>query len=104
MPSTCSQRLQSSEEESELEDEQPKVQFRPVFVPKRARATITEREQLAEDTEEALKKKEEEAERRKKESHDLVAESIKRELAESKSLSTLRIYIIFNALCRREGD
>lgn len=66
------------------------MQFRPVFVPKRARATIAEREQLAEDTEEALKKKEEEAERRKKESHDLVAESIKRELAESTSSYTLK--------------
>ena len=38
---------------------------------------------MAEDTEDALKKKEQEAEERRKQSHDLVAESIKRELAES---------------------
>ncbi|TFK57673.1 hypothetical protein OE88DRAFT_1709842 [Heliocybe sulcata] len=70
----------SSEEESE--EEKPKVQFRPVFVPKRARVTVAEREALAEDTEEALARKEREAEERRKQSHDLVAESIKRELAE----------------------
>ena len=34
-------------------------------------------------TEEAQRKKEEEAEERKKQSHDMVAESIRRELAES---------------------
>ncbi|KAF5336841.1 hypothetical protein D9611_003403 [Ephemerocybe angulata] len=73
---------EESSEEDSSEDEKPKVQFRPVFVPKRARVTVAEREKLAEDTEEALKRKEEEALQRKKESHDLVAESIKRELAE----------------------
>ncbi|KAF8665070.1 hypothetical protein AX16_000538 [Volvariella volvacea WC 439] len=75
---------ESSEYESSSEEEEkPKVQFRPVFVPKRARATIAERDAIAQDTEEALKKKEEEAEARKKQSHDMVAESIKRELAEN---------------------
>ncbi|KAL1688047.1 microfibrillar-associated protein MFAP1, Zn finger, CCHC type protein [Schizophyllum commune] len=75
--------LQSSEYESESEEEEkPKLQFRPVFVPKRSRVTIAEREAIAEDTEEAIRRKEEEAAERKKESHDLVAESIKRELAE----------------------
>ncbi|KAF7437345.1 hypothetical protein PC9H_004184 [Pleurotus ostreatus] len=72
----------SSEEESESEEEQPKVQFRPVFVPKRGRVTIDERETLINDTEEARKRKELEAEERRKQSHDLVAESIRRELAE----------------------
>lgn len=38
---------------------------------------------MAEDTEEALRKKEQEAEERKKQSHDMVAESIRRELLES---------------------
>jgi len=38
---------------------------------------------LAEDTEEALKKKAQQAEDRRKESHDLVAQTIRRELAES---------------------
>ncbi|KAI0935475.1 hypothetical protein AcV5_003892 [Taiwanofungus camphoratus] len=71
------------ETESESEDEQPNVQFRPVFVPKRARATVAEKEAMAEDTEEALRKKELEAEERKKQSHDMVAESIRRELAEN---------------------
>jgi hypothetical protein len=38
---------------------------------------------LAQDTEEALRRKEAEAEERRKQSHDLVAVSIRRELAES---------------------
>ncbi|KAF8912904.1 splicing factor, Prp19-binding domain-containing protein [Gymnopilus junonius] len=71
---------ESSEYESESEEE--KVEFRPVFVPKRARATIAEKEAIARDTEEALRRKELEAEERRKQSHDLVAESIRRELAE----------------------
>ncbi|KAH9916753.1 splicing factor, Prp19-binding domain-containing protein [Epithele typhae] len=74
---------QSSEEESESEEEEkPKLQFRPVFVPKRARVTVAEREAIALDSEEALKRKEEEIEERKKASHDMVAESIRRELLE----------------------
>lgn len=42
---------------------------------------------MAQDTEEALKRKEMELEERRKQSHDLVAESIRRELAESKHVS-----------------
>ncbi|KAF7367387.1 RdRP-domain-containing protein [Mycena sanguinolenta] len=71
---------ESSEYESDSEEEKPKVQFRPVFVPKRARITVAERE--AEDSEEAQRRREAEAEERRKQSHDLVAESIRRELAE----------------------
>ncbi|KAJ6519278.1 microfibrillar-associated protein MFAP1, Zn finger, CCHC type protein [Mycena sanguinolenta] len=71
---------ESSEYESDSEEEKPKVQFRPVFVPKRARVTVAERE--AEDSEEAQRRREAEAEERRKQSHDLVAESIRRELAE----------------------
>ncbi|KDR85241.1 hypothetical protein GALMADRAFT_233987 [Galerina marginata CBS 339.88] len=77
--------VQDEEEESseyESESEEDKVEFRPVFVPRRARATIAEMESNAQDTEEALRKKELEAEERRKQSHDLVAESIRRELAE----------------------
>lgn len=77
------------------------MQFRPVFIPKcvtsalpfdltvlivthrRGRATIAEKEAISETTEEALKRKELEAEERRKQSHDMVAESIKRELLES---------------------
>ncbi|KAG7090735.1 hypothetical protein E1B28_009825 [Marasmius oreades] len=73
-----SEETDSSEYESETE-EQPKVQFRPVFVPKRNRVT---QEALADDTEEARQQRELEAEERKKQSHDMVAESIRRELAE----------------------
>ncbi|KAI9445518.1 microfibrillar-associated protein MFAP1, Zn finger, CCHC type protein [Lactarius indigo] len=99
---------QSSEYDSESEEEKPKVQFRPVFVPKwvfcncryslpvpctplvpidcltrrRGRVTVAEKQSLAEDSEEAIRKKQAEAEQRKKESHDLVAESIRRELLE----------------------
>ncbi|KAK7064732.1 RdRP-domain-containing protein [Favolaschia claudopus] len=66
--------------EEEDEEEKPKLQFRPVFVPKRARVTVAERD--AEDPEEIQRKREAEAEERRKQSHDLVAESIRRELAE----------------------
>ncbi|KAJ3843510.1 splicing factor, Prp19-binding domain-containing protein [Lentinula raphanica] len=77
------EREDSSEYESDSEEEEkPKLQFRPVFVAKRNRETIAEREKIAQDTEEALKRKELELEERRKQSHDLVAESIKRELAE----------------------
>ncbi|KAJ6573968.1 microfibrillar-associated protein MFAP1, Zn finger, CCHC type protein [Mycena vulgaris] len=73
---------ESSEYESDSEEEEkPKLQFRPVFVPKRGRVTIAERD-LAEDSEEAQRKREAEAEERRQQSHDLVAESIRRELAE----------------------
>ena len=44
---------------------------------------MQEREKEAEDTEEALEKKKQQEEERRKQSHDMVAESIKRELAES---------------------
>ncbi|KAH8992089.1 splicing factor, Prp19-binding domain-containing protein [Lactarius akahatsu] len=73
---------QSSEYDSESEEEKPRVQFRPVFVPKRGRVTVAEKQNLAEDSEEAIRKKQAEVEQRKKESHDLVAESIRRELLE----------------------
>ncbi|PBK70310.1 hypothetical protein ARMSODRAFT_1083946 [Armillaria solidipes] len=73
---------ESSEYESDSEDEKPKLQLRPVFIPKRNRVTIAEKDALAADSEEVLKKKELELEERKKQSHDLVAESIRRELAE----------------------
>ncbi|OCH88823.1 hypothetical protein OBBRIDRAFT_733666 [Obba rivulosa] len=73
---------ETSEEEESEEEERPKIQFRPVFVPKRARATIAEKEALAQDTEEAIQKKELEAEERRKQSHAMVAESIRRELLE----------------------
>ncbi|KAF7796078.1 hypothetical protein EIP86_007249 [Pleurotus ostreatoroseus] len=73
---------ETSSEESSSEEEAPKVQFRPVFVPKRGRATIAEKEALSEGTEEAQRRKELEAAARKQQSHDMVAESIKRELAE----------------------
>ncbi|OSD05719.1 hypothetical protein PYCCODRAFT_1384706 [Trametes coccinea BRFM310] len=73
----------SEEEEDESEEEEkPKLQFRPVFIPKRARVTIAEKEAMAADSEEAIKRKEQEAEERKKASHDMVAESIRRELLE----------------------
>ncbi|KAG8907574.1 hypothetical protein FRB99_003498 [Tulasnella sp. 403] len=74
----------SSEEESESEEEEEpqKPMFRPVFVPKRGRVTVVEREAENPESEEAIARKERELEQRKKDSHDLVAESIKRELAE----------------------
>ena len=73
------------------------------FKNRRVRVTILEREAIAQDTEEALKKKELEAEERRRQSHDLVAESIKRELAES-MCSCLAFIIVLTDLCliRRE--
>ncbi len=44
---------------------------------------MAEKQVLAEDSEEATRRKQEEAEERKKQSHDLVAENIRRELLES---------------------
>ncbi|KAF7306445.1 RdRP-domain-containing protein [Mycena indigotica] len=73
--------LSSEYETDSEEEEKPKAQFRPVFVPKRARVTVAER-QLEEDSEEMQRKREAEAEERRKESHDMVAESIRRELLE----------------------
>lgn len=91
--------FQSSEDESD--DEEEKIEFRPVFVPKyvpyaklmsfasyedyrRSRVTVEERVSLAQDSEEALKKREQQVEERRRESHNLVAQTIRRELAESK--------------------
>ncbi|QRW05047.1 microfibrillar-associated protein MFAP1, Zn finger, CCHC type protein [Ceratobasidium sp. AG-Ba] len=78
-----SSEYESSSEESE--EEPPKPLFRPVFVPKRARETIKKMEAESEFSEEAIRKREIEAAERKKASHDLVAESIKRELAEKET-------------------
>lgn len=47
---------------------------------------MAERDAIAQEAEEMQRRKELAAEQRKKESHDLVAESIRRELAESVSL------------------
>ncbi|KAH8834884.1 splicing factor, Prp19-binding domain-containing protein [Flagelloscypha sp. PMI_526] len=73
---------ESGGEDSSSEDEAPKVQFRPLFVPKRGRATLAERDAMDPENEELQRKREEEAEERKKQSHDLVADAIRRELAE----------------------
>lgn len=56
---------------------------------RRARATIVEKDLLAEDSAEMQSKREQEAEERRKQSHDMVAESIRRELAESMSLASI---------------
>lgn len=45
--------------------------------------TVADREAEDPDNEEVIRKREEEAEERKKQSHDMVADSIRRELAES---------------------
>ena len=49
--------------------------------------TIAEKEIIAQESEEVQRKKALEAEERRKQSHDLVAESIRRELAESNACS-----------------
>ncbi|KIY66805.1 hypothetical protein CYLTODRAFT_437293 [Cylindrobasidium torrendii FP15055 ss-10] len=72
----------SSEEESSEEDEPAKPQFRPVFVSKRNRVTVSEKDEIAGNTEEAIAKREADAAERKKQSHDIAAETIRRELLE----------------------
>lgn len=53
---------------------------------RRNRVTTQEKEALAEDSEEASKRQQEELEERRRQSHAMVAESIRKELAESKSV------------------
>ena len=50
---------------------------------------MLEREIEAQDSEEALERKRQEEEERKKQSHDMVAESIRRELLESASMNIM---------------
>ncbi|KAG8939086.1 hypothetical protein FRC04_007025 [Tulasnella sp. 424] len=83
--SGSSEEESSEEGEEEEEEVKPKLQFRPVFVPKRSRVTVVEREEDDPNSEEAIAKREREAEQKKKDSHNLVAESIKRELAEKEA-------------------
>ncbi|KAG6869049.1 hypothetical protein C0993_004722 [Termitomyces sp. T159_Od127] len=79
--------LEDESEEEEEEEEKPHIIGAPKAdtdeaLIRRARVTISEKDALLE-SEEAEKKRELEAEERRKQSHDLVAESIRRELAES---------------------
>ncbi len=60
---------------------------------RRNRVTTQEKEVLAEDSEEALKRQQEELEERRKQSHAMVAESIRKELAESKSVDCFSLNI-----------
>lgn len=64
---------------------------------------MQERENEAQDTEEALDRKRLEEEERRKQSHDMVAESIKRELAESAYLRMLTTLVLI-CYIRGEGE
>ena len=59
------------------------VAFDPHGPKRRGRVTVVEEQAITEDSEEAIKRKEEQAEERRKESHNMVADSIRRELLES---------------------
>jgi microfibrillar-associated protein 1 len=72
-------------------------------VHRRARETIAIREAEALESEEAIRKQELEAEERRKQSHDMVAESIKRELAESKKHHTDQYHHSYDAFQRGDG-
>ncbi|GJJ13965.1 hypothetical protein Clacol_008222 [Clathrus columnatus] len=75
---------ESSDEDEFTEETKPIIAFRPVFVPKRGRVTLAAN--AAElDLEEVRRRREKEAETRRKQSHDLVGESIKRELVEKET-------------------
>ncbi|KAG9010013.1 hypothetical protein FRB90_008039 [Tulasnella sp. 427] len=76
---------EKSSEEEEEEEVKPKLQFHPDFVSKRNRVTVVEREEEDPNTEEAIAKREQAAEQKTKDSHNLVAESIRRELAEKEA-------------------
>ena len=74
---------ESSEEESSEEEAPPPPRLKPTFVPKRARETVLQQQKESQDSEEAQRKREAAEEERKQASIDLVADSIRRELAES---------------------
>ncbi|EIM19878.1 hypothetical protein E3Q22_02459 [Wallemia mellicola] len=79
--SSSSEEEESSEEESS-EEEVSAPRLKPTFVPKRARETVLQKEKESLDSEEAHKKREKAEEERKQASIDMVADSIRRELAE----------------------
>lgn len=56
-----------------------------MFIPKARRETILQQEKLAKEAEELEKKLEEELEQRKKQSHDLLAEELRREREEGEA-------------------
>ncbi|KAI8993645.1 splicing factor, Prp19-binding domain-containing protein [Pilobolus umbonatus] len=90
--------MQGEEEESEEEDEEESSEYessseeedtlaklpKPVFIPKAYRETILLKEKLAKEQEEKEKQIEAEIEERKKQSHDMLAEELKREQEEAK--------------------
>ncbi|KAI8841346.1 splicing factor, Prp19-binding domain-containing protein [Chytridium lagenaria] len=64
------------------EDDVPRAPlFKPVFIPKSHRDTVIEKERLEDESEIAAEKKKQQAEKRKLESHELVAEELRREMA-----------------------
>ncbi|KAI9361957.1 splicing factor, Prp19-binding domain-containing protein [Pilaira anomala] len=74
----------SSEYESSSEEEDTIARLpKPVFIPKARRETILQQEKLAKEEEERERKLEEELEARKKQSHDMLAEELRREKEEA---------------------
>jgi microfibrillar-associated protein 1 len=71
----------SSDDDDEEEDYAP-ILYKPVFVPKKVRETILLKENEDAEAELTEKRRLEQLEERKQESHDLVAEHIKREMME----------------------
>jgi len=69
---------------------------------RRARDTVAEREVLSEFSEEAIKKREQEVEERKKQSYEMVADSIKRELAESTFGALTFAYNVAHSVTQRK--
>ncbi|KAG2193221.1 hypothetical protein INT47_010696 [Mucor saturninus] len=74
----------SSEYESSSEEEDTIARLpKPVFIPKARRETILQQEKLAKEEEEREKRLELELEERKKQSHDMLAEELRREKEEA---------------------
>ncbi|CAO3698692.1 unnamed protein product [Rhizopus microsporus] len=75
---------ESSEYESSSEEEDTLARLpKPVFIPKAKRETILQQEQLAKEREERERRLEEELEERKRQSHNMLAEELKREREEA---------------------
>ncbi|KAI8644193.1 splicing factor, Prp19-binding domain-containing protein [Parasitella parasitica] len=74
----------SSEYESSSEEEDTIATLpKPVFIPKARRETILQQEKLAKEAEEREKRLEEELEARKQQSHDMLAEELRRNQEEA---------------------
>ncbi|KAI9029920.1 splicing factor, Prp19-binding domain-containing protein [Phycomyces nitens] len=72
----------SSEYETDSEEETIKAMPKPMFIPRSHRETVKQQEKLKKEAEDRERRYQQELEERKKQSHDLLAEELKREKEE----------------------